>query len=370
MGETVGVRPGTAVDGVWRRRVLSFVLATFGLTYAYNLLMFLTVGYGATPAAGLMLQAMMLIPAWVALLLQVFVFRDGDFDWRGGFSWLRAFVYLFLLYGLIYLAAGALAAVALDAPAQAMVMSATQFVTLVMLGVIIVSQFLIARPERERWGLAFGPFKWYVLFTVFLAALYGAMTWLNSVFHLGEAVDAKALIGELARAAGQSTTGLEDMSNLQFLLIMGVQSAVLTPLIALPITFGEEFGWRGFLQRELVRLGKIRGVALVGFIWGLWHAPVIAMGHNYPGYPVAGIFLMTVYCVLLGFILGLAVMKSKSVWLAAYLHGVNNQVLSFLSMLVYKPGDPVFSFGIGLYGLATMALVVGLLLLDRTWRET
>mgnify|MGYP005833150421 CR=1 FL=1 len=369
MGAKEGILPGAVEGGLRRQRVLIFVLVTFGLTYAYNLLMFLTVGYGATPAAGLMLQAMMLIPAWVALLLQVFVFRDSEFDWRSGFSWLHAFVYLFLAYGLVYLVGGVLSAAVLDASGQMLAMGATQFVTLVVLGVVILSQFLIPKPERERWGLAFGPFKWYVLFTVLLAAMYGAMTWLNSVFHLGEAVDAKALIGELARAAGQSATGLEDMSNLQFLLIMGIQSAVLTPLIALPITFGEEFGWRGFLQAELIKLGKVRGVALVGLIWGLWHAPVIAMGHNYPGYPVAGIFLMTVYCVLLGFILGLAVLKSKSVWLAAYLHGVNNQTLSFLSMLVYKPADPVFSFGIGLYGLMTMALVVGLLLLDKTWRQ-
>jgi len=203
-----------------------------------------------------------------------------------------------------------------------------------------------------------------------LVAMYGAMTWLNSVFHLGEAVDVKSLLRELAQAAGQQAEGLEEMPSLELLLITGLQSVLITSLVALPITFGEEFGWRGFLQGELIKLGKVRRVALVGLIWGWWHAPVIAMGHNYPGYPVAGIFLMVVYCLLLGFILGLAVLKSRSVWLAAYLHGVNNQAASFLSVMVYKPSDPVFSFGIGLYGLGVMALVVGLLLLlDKTWKQ-
>ena len=106
-----------------------------------------------------------------------------------------------------------------------------------------------------------------------------------------------------------------------------------------------------------------------GVIWGVWHAPVILMGHNYPGYPILGVFLMIVYCVLLSFILGMAFLKSGSVWLAAYLHGVNNQILSFLVMMVYRPNDPVFSFGVGIYGLVVMAIVVGLLLLDKqTWR--
>ncbi len=64
-------------------------------------------------------------------------------------------------------------------------------------------------------------------------------------------------------------------------------------------------------------------------------------------------------------------LKSGSVWVVAYLHAVNNQVLSFLSMMVYKPDNPVLSFGAGVYGIVLMGLVVGLLLLDRrTWETT
>ena len=132
-----------------------------------------------------------------------------------------------------------------------------------------------------------------------------------------------------------------------FLLSTGLQTALLSPFIAMMISVGEEYGWRGTLQPELMKLGRIKGVALVGLIWGVWHAPIIAMGHNYPGHPVAGIFLMTLYTLGLGFILGLAFIKSRSVWLVAYLHGVNNQVLAFLMMLVYRPNDPVWSFGVG-----------------------
>jgi membrane protease YdiL (CAAX protease family) len=139
--------------------------------------------------------------------------------------------------------------------------------------------------------------------------------------------------------------------------------------LALPIAFGEEYGWRGYLQGELIKMGRVRGILLVGVIWGLWHAPIIAMGHNYPGYPVLGILLMTLYTIALGFLLGYAVLKSGSVWLAAFLHGLNNQAAAFLIAAVFRPDDPVFSFGLGLYGLIVWAIVVaGLLLLDRkTW---
>ena len=49
---------------------------------------------------------------------------------------------------------------------------------------------------------------------------------------------------------------------------------------------GEEAGWRGYLWSVLRPLGFWRTAAIVGVAWGLWHAPIIAAGHNYgTGYP-------------------------------------------------------------------------------------
>ena len=108
----------------------------------------------------------------------------------------------------------------------------------------------------------------------------------------------------IAQSAGGQAAALEMVPTWVLVLSTGLQSVVLAPFIALVIVFGEEYGWRGFLQRRLIRLGKLRGVLLVGVIWGVWHAPIIAMGHNYPGYPVAGIFLMTLYTIAMGGHLG------------------------------------------------------------------
>jgi len=365
----VAVSPTPEAHSVRWRQVGAFLGLTFGLTSVCNLYLALSGGLGATPAIGLLLQGMMLIPACSALVLQLFVFSDSPLYFRGGFTWLRVFCYFFLAYSLVFWVAG-VASVGATSPGFLMsLQTTTQFLTLGGLVFVIVLQFLSPKAERKAVGLTFGHIKWYALFALLLVALYSLMTALNHTFGLGEAVDAKAVIGKLAQASGQPTTGLEQMPAMNLLLLTGLKYAVLSPLIALLITFGEEYGWRGFLQGELVKMGRVKGVALVGLIWGLWHAPVIVMGYNYPGYPVAGVLLMTLYCVCLGFILGLAYLKSGSVWLAAYLHGVNNQTMSFLSMLVYKPSDPVFSFGIGIYGLVIFALVGGVLLLDKTWRR-
>jgi hypothetical protein len=92
------------------------------------------------------------------------------------------------------------------------------------------------------------------------------------------------------------------------------------------------------------------------------------MGFNYPGYPLLGVVLMTLYTTGLAVVLGYAVLRSGSVLLAAYLHALNNQVASFIVALGYRPFDPAFSFGIGIYGIATLAIVALLVLRDPVWR--
>jgi membrane protease YdiL (CAAX protease family) len=58
------------------------------------------------------------------------------------------------------------------------------------------------------------------------------------------------------------------------------------PFINFVPALGEEYGWRGFLQPLLVRkCGLTIGLTITGTIWGLWHAPIVLQGYNYPSYP-------------------------------------------------------------------------------------
>lgn len=93
--------------------------------------------------------------------------------------------------------------------------------------------------------------------------------------------------------------------------------------------FGEEFGWRAYLYPKLEKLiGTPWACLLGGVIWGLWHMPLTAEGHNYGrdywGFPWLGIILMTVSCVADGFILMWLTKKSGSIFPAAIFHACGN----------------------------------------------
>ncbi|RCG24648.1 CPBP family intramembrane metalloprotease [Streptomyces reniochalinae] len=65
--------------------------------------------------------------------------------------------------------------------------------------------------------------------------------------------------------------------------------AVLNMLVSLPLFFGEELGWQGYLFPRLAgdggRRSLIRAYVLTGTAFALWHMPTLLMGGQYPGHP-------------------------------------------------------------------------------------
>lgn len=133
--------------------------------------------------------------------------------------------------------------------------------------------------------------------------------------------------------------------------------------------FGEEAGWRGFLVKEL-RGSSFWGASIfTGAVWGLWHAPLILQGHNYPEHRVLGVFLMILFCVLLSPVYLYIRLRSKSAVAAAVAHGSMNATAG-LSIMPLAGGNDLT---VGMTGLAGFVAAAGLLaalyLLDRRAKE-
>lgn len=121
--------------------------------------------------------------------------------------------------------------------------------------------------------------------------------------------------------------------------------------------FGEEYGWRNYLVDALREKKFVCATVFIGLVWGLWHFPLILLGHNYPQHSIVGVFMMVVFCVLASFIETYLVIKAKSVFPAAIFHGTINAVAG-LNVLVIKGGNDLINGMTGLSGFVVMAIVV------------
>jgi len=143
-------------------------------------------------------------------------------------------------------------------------------------------------------------------------------------------------------------------------VLQAVSALTIGTAINCLLTFGEEFGWRAYLQPKLMPLGGRRAVLLTGAIWGIWHWPVILMGYNYPDAPVAGAVVMVLVTVVFGVVLGWVTIHTHSVWPAVIGHAAINANAGI--GLLFAQGSPSSLLGpapigvIGLLPLAALAL--------------
>ena len=129
-------------------------------------------------------------------------------------------------------------------------------------------------------------------------------------------------------AAGQAhmlTTILQDSNTTSLLLTMPFSFC-----FAFAPFFGEEYGWRYYLQPILQkRFGKRSGILILGIVWGLWH---IFLDFFYYSTPDKGWFMtlsQIIGCVTLGIFIAWAYLKTNNIWVSAILHFMNNN-LSFV----------------------------------------
>lgn len=209
-------------------------------------------------------------------------------------------------------------------------------------------------------GLALGKKRYYLvavgLTLAFVAASFGvsALTpWLTLDASLGKF---QQLLTTMAEQTGQAPP----FSVGSFAALMAIQVVILGAILGIPAYWGEEYGWRGYLLPKLLGLGTFRAIALHGVIWGLWHAPLIAMGYNYPGHPILGILGMTVFSTLMGAIYAWLYYASGSIFVPSLAHGVLNQGVSYAFMFTASH-QPLLAGPLGLIGLGLLALIVLLL---------
>lgn len=204
-------------------------------------------------------------------------------------------------------------------------------------------------------GLRIGRARWLAVAAVIALPLVG-LTLLIAVAVPGIGFDPTV----------DPTPGIELPSGLLGVIATFGLALGLGATVNAVFAFGEEFGWRGYLLWELAPWGFWRASFAIGALWGLWHAPVIVAGYNYPSFPAIGVVAMTVACLSFSPVYTYLVVRAESVIAAALLHGVFNGsaglVIAYAvtndAMLSELVASPVGVAGVLAFGLATVGIAL------------
>lgn len=292
--------------------------------------------------------------------------------------WGAVSVFVVLAYGLAWLVVSPLwfSPTAAASPFASLFITAMMFTPGIATLVVI---FLMRAPRTHRleflgmWPLR--PVKRTVWFTVAalivpalitaaslgIAAVFGWVR-LDLIHFSGFAEQLAATTPEEALAILPPTGVLVAVQ-----LAMIPLGAVLNALPAL----GEELGWRGWLLPMLRPLGTWPALLLSGAIWGLWHAPVTLLGHNYGLTDWRGVALMLGACVAWGILFGWSRLRTASIWPAVIGHGSLNASGGMILLFAAAGDTPNMALGsvMGVAGWITLTVVVVILLLTGQFRH-
>jgi len=141
-----------------------------------------------------------------------------------------------------------------------------------------------------------------------------------------------------------------------FLLISIFQALAAGYTVNAVFAFGEELGWRGYLLKALQGKKLFSVSFFTGIVWGIWHFPLILIGHNYPQHPIHGVGMMVILCVLLAPVMTYIVIKSKSVITAAIYHGSVNAIAG-ISVLYLVGGNDLTNGLTGFAGFIALIII-------------
>lgn len=189
-----------------------------------------------------------------------------------------------------------------------------------------------------------------------------------TVFTFGNTLAIEAM-GLLDFSNEQLLNKLEDITQGQFdptsipmpsptilLSIIILAGIVAGSTLNLPFTLGEEIGWRGFMYSYFENSSVTKRVMITGTVWGIWHAPLILMGHNYPLNPFLGVFMMIAFCIVLSFPMDWIRRTSGSILGPAAFHGMINAVAGGVMLFVIT-GKELVSSLVGLSGILSFGFV-------------
>lgn len=292
-----------------KKEFFIFLLIAYGVTYLMGLLMW----YGNRASIDLSAfpNAQMMYPASGVMLAYLLA-------GRGKRQIPRCFFGMFLLTTAVMIAAAVLSllmpeqVISMPAGDLSVWVMAIQFVLIGGSILCWIALLIDGKDRRRACGLGCKNWKTSLLCLLLFMALYFLRAGVSYV-----------LGGEAAFLLKIFT----DPVTWGYLLFMPVNF-----ILAFAAFFGEEYGWRYYLQPLLQkRFGLRKGVLILGVVWGLWHLPCDFFYYVTPDKGLIMTAAQIITCVTLGIFFAWAYMKTGNIWVPVILHYMNNNLAPVIS---------------------------------------
>jgi membrane protease YdiL (CAAX protease family) len=252
----------------------------------------------------------------------------------------------------------------------AMLTKGTVILLALVMWIPAASAFIVRRwITREGFAsanLRIGPWKPYLYLLLGVPCLFLAVHSVTCVLGLGVFTTDPA---SFLKSLPPLPPGKKIPSAPLLLAYFGFISLIAGPFINLIGTFGEEFGWTGYLLPSLLPLGRWRAVGIYGVTWGLWHAPIIVGGFHYAGHPIAGVLFFCAFTTALGLIQCSLLLRYRSVLLTSFFHAAINAEANGIWLLLITGVSTLWGGTVGLVGILVFGCF-GIWLLARTKSPT
>ena len=207
----------------------------------------------------------------------------------------------------------------------------------------IVRKF-ITKEGFKGSGLCIGLKRYYIVAYI-LPVLIVVSTYVISIIigygkvYMSES-ELMEYLKELTKQAGITAIPKPPMnlSYREWFLFLSIASLTAFIPIAWFFGFGEEYGWRGYLLPKLLPLGRWRALILTGFLWWLWHTPLMLIAptttHARSIELLALTFTSFLATILVNIVFAWIFYASRSIFAAALAHASYNQAARALTIFI------------------------------------
>ena len=282
-----------------KKQLTIFLVVAYVVPFALGILMWL--GYRSQKDLSIFPVAQMFYPA-AGVMLAVLLTKKRDKLVPG-----KYFIGFIILTALML----ALAVLSVVSPSQ-LWNGASQFAVIIGSVVLWIMMLMDGRERREAYGLRGRNWKMTILISLLFLGIYLL----------------RMVIGYVV--SGEVSTMMEIIADPSTWVLLG--GTIISYVLSFAPFFGEEYGWRYYLQPIMQKkFGAVKGVVLLGVIWGLWHLPINFFYYTSPADGLKSVIGQIITCVTLGIFFAFAYMKTNNIWLPVILHYLNNNLIPVIS---------------------------------------